>query len=96
MATILFSVLAQSRANRLRNHDRRRLSRREGSDGGCGWVTEHELHAGDQGTVVGDGIADVWARLGRFKVVSEIYSPDAGTRQFWSESRERRTVAHES
>jgi hypothetical protein len=21
---------------------------------------------------------DVWARLGRFKVVSEIYSPDAG------------------
>jgi hypothetical protein len=53
------------------------------------------LHAGDQGAVIGDGITDVWARLGRCKVVSEIYLPPRGNRQFWSESRERRSVAYE-
>jgi len=53
------------------------------------------LHAGDQGAVIGDGMTAVWARLGRFKVVSEIYSPAAGNRQFWSESPERRSVAYE-
>jgi hypothetical protein len=41
-------------------------------------------------------MTDVWARLGQFNVVSEIYSSDAGNRQFWSESWERRSVAYES
>lgn len=53
------------------------------------------LHAGDSVAVIGDGMTDFWARLGRFKIVSEVFSPDAGNRSFWSESWERRKLAYQ-
>jgi hypothetical protein len=52
------------------------------------------LKAGDQVAVIGDGSFDIWARLDRFRIVSEISSYDAGNRQFWSEPRERRDLAY--
>jgi hypothetical protein len=53
------------------------------------------LQAGDRVAVIGDGMTDFWARLGRFRIVAEVFSPDAGNRHFWSESWERRKLAYE-
>ena len=53
------------------------------------------LQAGDSVGLVGDGTAAYWARLGRFKIVAEIFSPEAGSRRFWSEPWERRKLAYE-
>lgn len=53
------------------------------------------LRAGDRIAVIGDGMTDFWARLGRFKIVSEVYSPESGRRQFWAASWERRNLAYE-
>jgi hypothetical protein len=52
------------------------------------------LRPGDRVAVIGDGATDFWARLGRFRIVAEAFSPDAGNRQFWSESWERRELAY--
>jgi hypothetical protein len=52
------------------------------------------LRAGDRVAVIGDGMTDFWARLGRFNIVAEVFSPDAGSRQFWSEPAERRNLAY--
>jgi hypothetical protein len=52
------------------------------------------LRAGERVAVIGDGATDFWARLGRFKIVAEVFSPDAGNRQFWSEPQERRDLAY--
>jgi hypothetical protein len=54
------------------------------------------LRAGDPVAVIGDGRRDYWARLGRFKIVAEILSPEAERVQFWSESWDRRKAAYES
>jgi hypothetical protein len=53
------------------------------------------LQAGDRVASIGDGTVDYWARLGRFKVVAEVFSPEAGHLRFWSESWERRKQAYE-
>jgi hypothetical protein len=53
------------------------------------------LRAGDPVAVIGDGTTDYWARLGRFKIVAEVFSPEAGRLKFWSESWERRKQAYE-
>lgn len=53
------------------------------------------LTAGDRVAVIGDGSFDFWARLGRFKIVSEVSSFDPGNREFWASSRERRTLAYD-
>jgi hypothetical protein len=44
---------------------------------------------------IGDGTVSYWARLGRFKIVAEAFSPDSGQRQFWGESPEHRHQAYE-
>ncbi|HXC41990.1 MAG TPA: hypothetical protein VNY51_00540 [Candidatus Dormibacteraeota bacterium] len=53
------------------------------------------LRAGDPVAVIGDGTVDYWARLDRFKLVAEIFSPEPNQVQFWSEPWERRKVAYE-
>ena len=53
------------------------------------------LRAGDPVAMIGDGTVSYWARLGRFKIVAEAFSPDAGQRQFWGESLEHREQAYE-
>ena len=52
------------------------------------------LRAGEPVAVIGDGATAFWARLGQFKIVAEVFSPDAGNRQFWSEPQERRDLAY--
>jgi hypothetical protein len=52
------------------------------------------LKAGDKVAVVGDGMTDFWARLGRLKLVSEVASPEAGNREFWASSWEQRDSAY--
>ncbi len=53
------------------------------------------LRAGEPVATIGDGTVSYWARLGRFKIVAEAFSPDAGQRQFWGESLEHREQAYE-
>jgi hypothetical protein len=53
------------------------------------------LAAGDRVAVIGDGSFDVWARLGRFVIVSEVSSFDPGNREFWSTPWDRRKVAYD-
>jgi len=54
------------------------------------------LGANDKVAVVGDGVTDYWARLGRFKIVAEIGSPDFLAREFWAKPREAKTRGFES
>lgn len=54
------------------------------------------LQAGDQVSVIGYGILHHWARLGRFKIVSEVISHDRANNEFWSLPSERRDSAYES
>jgi hypothetical protein len=53
------------------------------------------LRAGDWVAVIGEGRDDYWARLGRFKIVAEVLSPDVARMQFWTEPSERRKLAYE-
>ncbi|MHB8217294.1 MAG: hypothetical protein ACYDDS_14565 [Candidatus Sulfotelmatobacter sp.] len=53
------------------------------------------LRGGDRVAVIGDGMTNFWARLGRFKIVSEVYSPDRGDREFWASSTERQESAYQ-
>ena len=53
------------------------------------------LHDGDPVAVIGDGTVDYWARLARFKTVAEVFAPEPGRLQFWSESWERRKLVYE-
>ena len=53
------------------------------------------LRAGDPVAVIGDGTVDYWARLGRLKIVAEIFSPEPNQVQFWSEPWQRRKAAYE-
>jgi hypothetical protein len=54
------------------------------------------LRAGDRVAVIGDGSFDIWARLGRFKIVSEVSSFEPGNREFWASSWERRNLVYQS
>ena len=53
------------------------------------------LRAGEKVAIVGDGDVQYWARLGKFKIVAEVFAPDAERMPFWSESWERRQMAYE-
>jgi hypothetical protein len=53
------------------------------------------LRTGDSVAVIGDGTTAYWARLDRFKIVAEIFSPEANQVQFWSQPWERRKLAYE-
>ena len=53
------------------------------------------LRTGDRVALIGDGTAAYWARLGRFKIVAEVFSPEVGRLRFWSESWEHRELAYE-
>jgi hypothetical protein len=53
------------------------------------------LTAGDGVAVIGDGSFDIWARLARFKIVSEVSSLEPGNREFWASSWERRSLVYQ-
>jgi len=54
------------------------------------------LRAGDRVAVIGDGVTDYWAHLGRFKVVSQIASVDPGHSEFWTSSPETRISVYKT
>ncbi len=95
MATILFSVAASVgetayTAFTVRDYPRQK-EQLEAAEG----LRDMGLRSGERVAVVGDGMTAFWARLGRFKIVSEVYSPENGNRQFWAASRERKGLAYE-
>jgi hypothetical protein len=53
------------------------------------------FQAGEKVAIVGDGDVQYWARLGKFKIVAEVFAPDGERLPFWSESAERRKMAYE-
>jgi hypothetical protein len=53
------------------------------------------LKAGEKVAIIGDGDVQYWARLGKFKIVAEVFAPDAERMPFWGESWERRRMAYE-
>jgi hypothetical protein len=53
------------------------------------------IHPGDPVASIGDGVIQYWARLGKFRMVAEVFSPDADRIHFWAESWERRKMAYE-
>lgn len=53
------------------------------------------LPAGEKVAIIGDGDVQYWARLGKFKIVAEVFAPDAERMPFWGESWERRGLAYE-
>ncbi len=53
------------------------------------------FQAGEKVAIVGDGDTQYWARLGKFKIVAEVFAPDAERLPFWSESVGRRRMAYE-
>ena len=53
------------------------------------------LTGGDRVAVIGDGSFDFWARLARFRIVSEVSSLEPGNREFWASSWERRSLVYQ-
>jgi hypothetical protein len=53
------------------------------------------LRAEDRVASIGDGDVQYWARLGKFKIVAEVFAPDGERLPFWGESWERRKMAYE-
>ena len=53
------------------------------------------LAAGERVAVIGDGSFDIWARLARFRIVSEVSSLEPGNREFWASSWERRSLVYQ-
>jgi hypothetical protein len=53
------------------------------------------LRTGDRVAVIGEGMTNHWARLGRFKIVAEVELPGDATQEFWSSSLERRNSVYE-
>jgi hypothetical protein len=53
------------------------------------------LAAGERVAVIGDGSFDIWARLARFRIVSEVSSVEPGNREFWASSWERRSLVYQ-
>lgn len=95
MATILFSVFAFLAESAFVNMtvygfptNKEQIRTTEG-------LMRIGLHTGDPVAIIGDGTIQYWARLGRFKIVAEVFSPDAGKVRFWGESWERRKLAYD-
>ncbi len=95
MATVLFSVtayLAETAYMSLTVYsDPTQKDQMRAAEG----LRQMGLSAGEPVAIIGDGTTDYWARLGRFRIVTEAFSPEAGSRRFWSESAERRKLAYE-
>jgi len=53
------------------------------------------LPAGGKVAVIGYGIVNHWARLGRFRIVAEAPAPGPDVREFWAASPEARNLAYE-
>jgi hypothetical protein len=95
LATILFSVLAHLGETAYTSFAVGPYpSQKEQMEAATG-LQGMGLRAGDRVAVIGDGMTNLWARLGRFKIVSEVFSPEAGSRVFWAEAWERRSLAYE-
>jgi hypothetical protein len=95
MATILFSVvadLAETAYTTMTVYDH--PNHKDQLKAAAG-LQSMGLKAGDAVSVIGDGTTDYWARLGRFRIVAEVFSPEAGRLQVWSEPWERRKLAYE-
>src|SRR5208337_1816562 len=54
------------------------------------------LRASDKVAVFGDGVQNYWARLGRFKIIAEIDSPNLYGREFWALPADFKLRAYES
>jgi len=52
------------------------------------------LRPGDKVAVFGPGSFNLWARLGRFKIVAEAAAADANASEFWTFPTERRDLAY--
>ncbi len=53
------------------------------------------LHPGDPVAVIGSGAIEYWARLGRFKIVAEVYAPGTSNTRFWGATPDRRLTVYE-
>ena len=95
MATILFSVVARLAETAYMANTVYGDAMPKDELGAAEGLQRMGLRAGDPVASIGDGTVDYWARLGRFKVVAEVFSPEAGHLRFWSESWERRRQAYE-
>jgi hypothetical protein len=93
ITTVLFAVMAHVAQRAYANLTGMPLQKEqlEAAEG----LQRMGLRRGDRVAVIGDGMTDFWARLGRFKIVSEVYSPESGHRQFWAASWGRRNLAYE-
>ncbi len=54
------------------------------------------LRANDNVAVFGDGVQNYWARLGKFKIIAEIDSPNLFGREFWALPADLKVRAYES
>jgi hypothetical protein len=95
MATVLFSVTAYLAQTAYLNmtvySDPTQKDQMRAAEG----LRSMGLRTGDPVAIIGDGTTDYWAHLGRFKIVAEAFSPEAGSRKFWSEPLQRRNLAYE-
>lgn len=96
MATILFSVLAHMAESAYTTLTVGAIPLQKEQMEAAEGLQNMGLQAGDRVAVIDDGSTDFWARLGRFKIVSEVYSPEPGHRQFWAASGELKNLAYRS
>lgn len=54
------------------------------------------LPAGSKVAVIGYGLVNHWARLGRFKIVAEAFATGPNAREFWASSPDARNRAYDS
>jgi hypothetical protein len=95
MATILFSVaayLAETAymANTVYSYPTPKDYMRAAED-----LHAMGLQAGDAVAVIGTGEVNYWARLGRFKIIAEAFSPEPANARFWGSPPERRALAYQ-
>jgi len=95
IATIFFSVTAHLAETAYKTMTVDAYPGQKDQMGAATGLQSLGLTAGDRVAVIGDGSFDFWARLGRFKIVAEVFSPEAGNTRFWTESWERRKLVYE-
>jgi hypothetical protein len=95
MATILFSVLAVVAEGFYISHTVYNYARPIDDIQAAEGLQRMGIQPGDPVTSIGDGVVQFWARLGKFRIVAEVFSPDAERIGFWGESWERRKMAYE-
>jgi hypothetical protein len=95
MATILFSVGAGVLERFYVSHTVYSYARPVDDIRAAEELQRMGIRPGDPVASIGDGVIQYWARLGKFTIVAEVFSPDAEQINFWSESWERRRMAYE-